>query len=195
VNPSEDDALVKLKKEIKAGMSGVKLYPSGAGFDVGDAKCYSIYEYCEKNKLAVVIHFGVSIGRGADLRFGNPVMLSRVVRDFPNVNFVIAHFGAGYFREVLMMRYKQENLLVDSSGTNNWMVNQAYPLTLKDVFKKSIEVFGSKGIIYGSDTRIFPDGYREHILREQMGVLDELKLKEEEKEDIMYNNAKRIFSI
>ena len=119
-------------------------------------------------------------------------MLSRVIRDFPNINFIIAHFGAGYFREVLMLKYKQDNLFVDSSGTNNWMIHQDLPLTLKYIFKKSLEVFGSKGIIYGSDTRIFPNGYREHILNEQMKVLNELNLKKEEKEDIMYNNAKRI---
>jgi len=192
INPEEPDALEKLQKEIKAGMTGVKMYPSETGFDVGSSKCYPIYEFCDKNNLPIVIHFGVSIGRGADLRYGNPVMLSRVIRDFPKVNFTIAHFGAGYFREVLMLKYKQENLFVDTSGTNNWMINQAYPLTLKDVFKKAIEVFTTKGIIYGSDTRIFPDGYREHILNEQLKVLDELNLKEEEKEDIMYNNANRI---
>ncbi len=192
INPSEEDALEKLEKEIKADMSGVKMYPSQQGFDVGSSKCYPIYEFCEKHKLPIVIHFGVSIGRTADLRYGNPVMLSRVLRDFPHINFVIAHFGAGYFREVLMLKYKQDNLFVDSSGTNNWMVHQDLPLTLKYIFKKSLEVFGSKGIIYGSDTRIFPHGYREHILNEQMKVLNELNLKKEEKEDIMYNNAKRI---
>ena len=191
-NPTEEDALEKLEKEIKSGMSGVKLYPSQLGFDVGDAKCYSLYEFCEKNKLPIVIHFGVSIGNAADLRYGNPVMLSRVLRDFPKINFVIAHFGAGYFREVLMLKYKQDNLFIDSSGTNNWMIYQDSPLTLKDIFKKSIEVFGSKGIIFGSDTRIFPNGYREHILNEQIKVLNELKLTQKEKEDILYNNAKRI---
>ena len=192
VNPNEEGAVEKLDREIKAGMSGVKLYASSGGFDVGDAKCYPVYEYCEKHKLPIVIHFGVSIGRMSDLRYGNPVLLSRVVRDFPKINFVIAHFGAGYFREVLMLRYKQENVHVDSSGTNNWMVNQSYPITLKDVFKKSIEVFGSKGIIFGSDTRIFPNGYRDHILKEQTDVLDSLCLKEEEKEDVMCNNARRV---
>jgi len=195
INPEEPDSIDKLKNEIKAGMSGVKLYPSGAGFDVGDAKCYPLYEFCEKNKLPIVIHFGVSIGRAADLRYGNPVMLSRVIRDFPNVNFTIAHFGAGFFREVLMLKYKQDNLFVDTSGTNNWMVNQDLELTLKYIFKKTIEVFTSKGIIFGTDTRIFPDGYREHILNAQLKVLDELNLKQEEKEDIMHNNAKKIFNI
>lgn len=192
INPSEEDALAKLEKEIKAGMSGVKMYPSQLGFDVGDSRCYPIYEFCEKHKLPIVIHFGVSIGRAADLRYGNPVMLSRVLRDFPNISFVIAHFGAGYFREVLMLKYKQENLFVDSSGTNNWMIYQDNPITLRSIFKKTIEVFGSQGIIFGSDTRIFPNGYRESTLKDQLKVLDELNLKEEEKENIMYNNAKRI---
>lgn len=192
VNLLEENALDKLKKEIEAGMSGVKLYASGSGFDVGDKKYYPIYEYCDKNNLPIVIHFGVSIGQAADLRYGNPVLLSRVLRDFPKVKFIIAHFGAGFFREVLMLKYKQKNLFVDTSGTNNWMVNQDTELTLKYVFKKAIEVFTPQGIIFGTDTRIFPDGYREHILKEQMQVLDELNVSEKDKEDIMYNNANRI---
>ena len=37
VNPEEPTALEKLMDEIKSGMSGVKLYPSQLGFDVGSS--------------------------------------------------------------------------------------------------------------------------------------------------------------
>lgn len=194
INPLLPNALKILKKEYENGMKGVKLYATNDGFDVS-CDCNEIYEYCEKKKLPIVIHFGVTIGGKSDLFHGNPVMLSRVLRDFPRINFTIAHFGAGYFRELLMLKYKQDNLFVDTSGTNNWIEYQDNPFTLKDVFKKTIKVFTPQNIIFGSDTRIFPDGYREEILKQQMGILDELGLKKEDKEDIMHNNAKRVFNL
>ncbi|MDD5193213.1 MAG: amidohydrolase family protein [Candidatus Nanoarchaeia archaeon] len=194
INPLLPDALNILKTEYSNGMRGVKLYATNDGFDVS-CDCNPIYEYCEKMRLPIVIHFGMTIGGKSDLFHGNPVMLSRVLRDFPDINFTIAHFGAGFFRELLMLKYKQDNLFVDTSGTNNWIDYQDNVFSLKEVFKKTIKVFGPKNIIFGSDTRIFPDGYREHILKEQKGILDELMLSENDKEDIMYNNAKRVFNL
>ena len=192
INPTKPDAIDTLKKEIENGMSGVKLYPTNEGFNVGSKEAYQFYDYCEKKHIPIVIHFGVTIGFRADLINGNPLTLSTVLTDFPGINFVIAHFGAGFFRETLMLRYKRQNLYVDTSGTNNWMQNQDNFLTLKDVFKKSIEVFDDQHIIYGSDTRIFPAGYRENILKEQTNILKELGLKREAVENIMHNNAKNI---
>ena len=195
INPSFPNAVETLKKEIRNGMKGIKFYATNDGFNVSCADCYPIYEYATKNKLPIVIHFGVTIGGRSDLVHGNPVLLSRVLREFPDVNFIIAHFGAGYFRELLMLKYKQDNLFVDTSGTNNWIDFQDNPFSLKDVFQKTIKVFGSENIIFGSDTRIFPNGYRENILKEHLGILNELKLSKKDKENIMYNNAKRIFNI
>lgn len=192
VNPIEKNALKKLKKE--KGMKGIKLYATNDGFDVS-CDCNEIYDYCEKNKLPIVIHFGVTIGGKSDLFHGNPVMLSRVLREYPDINFTVAHFGAGFFRELLMLKYKQDNLFVDTSGTNNWIEYQDNPFALKDVFKKTIKVFTSKNIIFGSDTRIFPYGYRENIMNQQLSILRKLGLKQESINDIMYNNARRIFRI
>ncbi len=188
-NPTLPDAIDVLKKELKMGMKGVKLYATSGEFNVGAKEAWPFYEFCEKNRIPITIHFGVTIGGKCDLYTGNPIHLSKVLSDFPDIRFSIAHFGAGFFREALMLKYKVENLYIESSGTNNWLPHQDNFLTLKDVFKKSIDVFGTQHMIFGTDTRIFPDGYREHILRQQQDILKELKLKDSEIEDIMYNNA------
>ncbi|MBR9704483.1 amidohydrolase family protein [Candidatus Pacearchaeota archaeon] len=195
INPIHSDSLDKLKKEIDVGMRGVKFYATSEGFDVSSLKCYPVYEYCEKNNIPIVIHFGVTIGRNSVLQMGNPLLLSKVLKDFSNLKFVIAHFGAGFFRETLMLKYKHPNLFVDTSGTNNWLNYQDNFMNLKDVFRKTIEVYGCEGIIYGSDTRIYPDGYRKNVLDIQTKILDELGLSSSDKENIMHNNSKRIFNI
>ncbi len=194
-NPTLPDAVEILKKELAAGMTGIKLYATSGEFNVGAKEAWSLYEYCEKNHVPITIHFGVTIGGTADLYTGNPIHISRVLSDFPDLKIAIAHFGAGYFREALMLKYKRENLFIETSGTNNWLPHQDNFLTLKDVFKKSIEVFGAQHVMFGTDTSIFPDGYREHILRQQQEILDELKIPESDREDIMYNNAKRFLNL
>ncbi len=194
MNPTLPDAVDILKKELKLGMKGVKLYATSGEFNVGAKEAWPFYEYCEKNSIPITIHFGVTIGPTADLYLGNPIHISRVLSEFPDIRFSIAHFGAGFFREALMLKYKRENLYIESSGTNNWLLHQDNFLTLKDVFRKSIDVFGVQHILFGTDTRIFPDGYREHILKQQQDILKELKLNEGEIEDIMYNNANRFLS-
>ena len=190
MNPTLPDAVDTMKKELKAGMKGVKLYATSGEFNVGADEAFPFYEFCEKNKIPITIHFGVTIGGRCDLYTGNPIHLSRVLGEFPDLKFSIAHFGAGFFREALMLKYKMDNLYIETSGTNNWLPHQDNFLTLKDVFRKSIDVFGTQRMMFGTDTRIFPDGYREHILKQQQDILMELKLKNSEIEDIMYNNAK-----
>lgn len=195
IDPTKANAVMQFKKELKAGMKGAKLYATNDGFDVSSKKAYPFYKFCQKNNIPIVIHFGVTIGSTSNLTTGNPLLLSNVLKDFPELKFVIAHFGAGFFREVLMLKYKSNNLYVDTSGTNNWLAYQDNFLTLKDVFKKTVEVFSAKNIIFGSDTRIFPDGYREKILIQQVDILDELDLSKEDINNVMQNNAKHVFNI
>jgi predicted TIM-barrel fold metal-dependent hydrolase len=195
MDPTMPNSVDLLQREFEAGMKGVKLYATEGRFDVGSKEAYPFYEYCQKNNVPIVIHFGVTIGMRSDLRTGNPLLLSKVLKDFPDLSFTIAHFGAGFFREVLMLRYKQNNLSVDTSGTNNWLTYQDNFMALKDVFKKAIEVFTPQGLVFGTDTMIFRDGYRKNILDQQIGILDDLGISQKDKEDIMYNNAKRIFKI
>ncbi len=195
INPTAKNAIDILKDEISNGMKGVKLYASSGEFNVGSRQADPFYKYCEKNDIPITIHFGVTIGGSADIYTGNPIHLSRVLSDFPGIKFAIAHFGAGYFREALMLKYKMENLFIETSGTNNWLAHQDNFMTLKDVFKKSIDVFGVDHIIFGTDTRIYPDGYRDGILKQQLGILKELDLGKNEIEQIMYKNAKNFIGL
>ncbi|MEM0200795.1 MAG: amidohydrolase family protein [Candidatus Micrarchaeaceae archaeon] len=194
LNPELPEAVNILKKELENGMSGVKLYATNGQYNIGSNKTFPFYEYCENNQIPITIHCGVTIGPTADLFTGNPIHISRVLSAFPELKVIIAHFGAGYFREVLMLKYKRENLYIETSGTNNWLPFQDNFLTLKDVFKKSLEIFSPERIIFGTDTRIFPDGYRTSILNEQKRILDELNVSNNDKEKIMNNNMSKLLN-
>jgi uncharacterized protein len=53
---------------------------------------------------------------------------------------VIPHFGAGYFREALMVADLCPNVYLDTSSSNGWMRYQTEDLDLARVFRKALEV-------------------------------------------------------
>jgi len=176
IQPSDQDAPRKIRKAAEEGLYGVKLYPSSwRDTHVYDEQLYPIYEEAKRQKMVVFCHFGVSIGGEADLRSGNPIDIQIPARDFTDVNFIIAHFGAGWFREVLLMQYQTDNVYMDSSGSNVWMKYLPQDLTIKDVFRYALRAGGPKKILFGTDSTFFPRGFRYNILEEQFNALQSLK--------------------
>ncbi len=176
VQPTDPDAPKKIRKAAEEGFYGIKLYPSSwRGVHVYDEQLRPIYEEALKHKMLVFCHFGVSIGGEADLRSGNPIDIQIPARDFPELNFVIAHFGAGFFREVLLMQYQADNVYMDSSGSNIWMKYLPYDLDLKGIFKHAIKAGGANKILFGTDSTFFPRGFRYNIAEEQFNALQSLK--------------------
>ena len=194
VNPIADDAVEQLDRDVKRGCKVLKLYATSEGVDISDERAHKVYEYCEKNKIPILIHFGVTIGRSANLEYGNPLKLSSIVSKFPDLKCVIAHFGAGFFQEALLVMYKHDNVYFDTSGTNNWLDYNAFGWTLKDIFRIALKAIGSKRILFGTDSHRIAEGYRDHILEDQIKILEEL-LPEEEVQNVLYNNAKEVFDL
>jgi len=145
-NPLRDDYYDVFMHDIEKGAKGLALYPVWHGFDVAHERMNKLYKYCSDNGLPVVFHFGVSAILG-DLRYGNPIDLSPIVKKYPELKVIIAHFGAGYFKEALMLMYKNKNVYFDTSGTNNWLDYTPYSYDLKEVFRNSLKAVGSKRII------------------------------------------------
>jgi predicted TIM-barrel fold metal-dependent hydrolase len=176
VQPNDPDAPQKIRKAAEDGFYGIKLYPSSwRGIHVYDEQLYPIYEEAKKQKMVVFCHFGVSIGGEADLRSGNPMDVQIPARDFTDLNFIIAHFGAGWFREVLLLQYQADNVYMDSSGSNVWMKYLPQDLTLKDVFRHALRAGGPDKILFGTDSTFFPRGFRFNILEDQFNAVQSLK--------------------
>jgi len=174
------------------GYRGLKLYPTTDRYLPSDRSCYPLYEEARALGIPVLFHLGITLLFEADLRFANPIELHPVLKDFPDVSFVVAHFGAGYFREVLFLAYHVNNLYVDTSGRNLWVRYLPYPLTLEQAFRKSLDVLGARRILYGSDSRMLSRGYRKEVLQEQLRILRYLELDREEISLIMGGNARRL---
>ncbi|MBD3173112.1 amidohydrolase family protein [Candidatus Bathyarchaeota archaeon] len=176
IDPANPDAVQRVEQAAKDGFKGIKLYPSSwKDLKVYDDPCYPVYDACKRNNLLVFLHFGITIGSQGDLRNGNPIDIQVPSRDYPELDFIIAHFGAGWFREVLLMQYQADNVYMDSSGSNSWMNYLPYDMTLKKIYRKAIQAGGSEKILFGTDSTFFPRGWRISILEAQVNACRGLK--------------------
>jgi predicted TIM-barrel fold metal-dependent hydrolase len=61
----------------------------------------AIFVHC--GALSVGVRKKLGLPSRFDVRYGNPLDLHALAADFPQVPFIIPHFGAGLLREALMV--------------------------------------------------------------------------------------------
>jgi len=196
-DPASKKAVKELERWVKTGrFRGIKLYPAIQRFSVADKRVFPLYEAAGALGVPVLIHFGITHAPVVDYRYTNPLDLQYPSKLFPETNFIIAHFGAGFFREALLLGYHAQNIHLDTSGTNNWRLFLPEVMPLKQVFKRALDVYGPERILFGTDTALNgQDGYRTGVLREQRRALAGLKLSAKTRAAVMGGNAARLFSL
>ncbi len=203
LNPLAPEAAERTERALdKFGLRGICLFPAMHRFSVQDDRLKPIYELAsERSGVAVFVHMGVltvgvrnklGLPSKFDMSYSNPIDLHRVALEFPNVNFVIPHFGAGYFREVLMLGDLAPNIYLDTSSSNSWTKYQVPPLDLKTVFAQALGVYGANRLLFGSDSSFFPRGWNAAVLETQLAVFEQLKLGAEEVAAILGGNLRRL---
>lgn len=202
LNPLAADAAERTRRAFtESGFRGVCLFPAMHRFSVRDERLQPIYRLAAEHNAVVFVHMGVltvgvrkklGLASKFDISFSNPIDLHRVALEFPGVNFVIPHFGAGYFREALMLCDLAPNVYLDTSSTNSWVKYQTPTLTLQQVFAKAIEILGPKRLLFGSDSSFFPRGWNRAILDQQVSVLKELGVSQEDRAAILGGNLQTL---
>jgi predicted TIM-barrel fold metal-dependent hydrolase len=152
---------------------------------------------------AVFVHCGVlSVGvrrklglpSKFDLRLGDPLGVARLALAYPNLPFIIPHFGAGMFREALMAADTCANIHLDTSSSNSW-IRYTPGLTLEAVFKSTLSVTGARRLLFGTDSSFFPRGWQRGIHDAQQAALNALGAPAEDQALIFGGNFDRIFPL
>jgi predicted TIM-barrel fold metal-dependent hydrolase len=194
VDPRDPESPAQLERDMAAGFKGVKLLPVNRAYALSDPACRPFFEKANELKASICIHYGVTVDPTGDLRFADPLDLSPVARDFPEIPFVIAHFGAGWLDSVLRLAYQCKNVCVDTSGTNNWMDYHVPKMTLGEVFERTLTAIGPERVLFGTDSGTTA-AYRTWIKYSQMRTMEELGLSETDRDLIRRGNAVRIFHL
>jgi len=194
VDPRDPHSPELLEREMAAGFRGVKLYPVNRCYRLSDPACRPFFEKAAELGAHLIIHYGVTVDPTGDLRYADPLDLSPVARDFPDLQFVIAHFGAGWLDSVLRLAYQCKNVCVDTSGTNNWMDYYVPKLTLAEVFERAIMALGTERVLFGTDSGTTAP-YRRWIRYMQQRTIEEMGLSDSDRDLILRGNAARIFRL
>lgn len=193
------NAAEEMERAVKVlGLRGYKIIASGLNRSIDDKAGYPLWEMAEQLEVPVLIHFGVLGGGGGparNLHNLNPLSLWEIASSFPTLNFVIPHFGACYFRELLQLCWACPNVLIDTSGSNQWMAWMPYKLTLRDLFIKCLETIGPERVVFGTDSSYFPRGFSENYLREQVREVRAIGVEESAVQKIFYGNAARLLKL
>lgn len=193
------NAVNELEIAVKElGLKGFKMIASSQTRPIDDEELYPFWERVSELDIPVLIHFGVLGGGGGpsrELHNMNPLSLWPVASDFPDIKFVIPHFGACYIRELLQLCWSCPNVSVDTSGSNQWIRWMPYELSIKDLFRRCVETIGAERIIFGTDSSYFPRGFSEPYLREQLKACHELGFTKNQIEAIFHDNAVKLLSL
>ncbi len=169
VNPLLPDAAAKVP-------AGIFLFPAMHRYSLHDDRARAViaaarlvYVHC--GVLSVGFRKKLGLPSLFDMRYSNPIDLHALALEFPDVRFVIPHFGAGYFREALMVADLCPNVYLDTSSSNNWLRYQAGKITLTDVFRRTLDAIGPDRILFGSDSSWFPRGWVSQVFDAQLQAL------------------------
>lgn len=118
VNPHYHYPLVpELERQRALGAVALKLHPVHGGFRANDRELYPVYAYCERERMAVVVHCGTSVFAGSSNAYADPVALEDVARDFPDLTLVLAHGGRGWWYDAAaFMTLMRPNVWIEISG-------------------------------------------------------------------------------
>ncbi len=204
VNPCSAHAAESIRPALEAGLlRGLCFFPAMHCYSIQDERAVALVEMLAERGGVAFVHCGVlTVGVRAklglpadfDMRFSNPVDLHRLALRFPQVKFVIPHFGAGYFREALMVADLCPNVYFDTSSSNQWMRYEAGETDLRAVFRRALAVLGPSRLLFGSDSSFFPRGWHRAIFDLESRALYELGMKAEDARLILHDNLIRLFS-
>jgi predicted TIM-barrel fold metal-dependent hydrolase len=204
-NPTSPDGVARVQAALAGGwMQGVCLFPAMHRYPVADPRVRPVFEAAAAHPGTIVfVHCGVltvgvrrKLGMASrfDMRYSNPIDLHAIAMEFPQVNFVIPHFGAGYFREALMLCDLCPNVYMDTSSSNSWIRYQPQSLDLKSVFRKALEVAGPRRLLFGSDSSFFPRGWHAELFHTQIQALSDIEIAAEHASQILGGNLERLLA-
>jgi uncharacterized protein len=200
-NPLEPDAGARAHSAFESGINALCLFPAMHRFSMHDECIAPVLEIAaSRPHRAIFVHCGVltvgvrkklGLASPFDMRYSNPLDLHAIALRYPKLPFIVPHFGAGYFREALMLVDLCPNIYLDTSSTNSWTGYEE--LNLPAVFRRALAVAGPGRLLFGTDSSFFPRGWNQAIFEQQSLVLHSLDVGPADARLIFSENLENLF--
>ena len=205
VNPKSPHAATQAEQALSSGhMHALCFFPAMHCYSIQDDRVTALLDVVARKPPRVAfVHCGVlSVGvrkklglpSPFDMRFSNPIDLHAVALRYPHIRFVLPHFGAGYFREALMLCDLCPNVYLDTSSSNSWTRYEEAHLDLRTVFRRALDVAGPKRMLFGTDSSYFPRGWNSAVFEAQSKALYEIGVDQDVARAIFHDNLVQLFS-
>ncbi|MBQ2890381.1 MAG: amidohydrolase family protein [Clostridia bacterium] len=170
-----ENKIEEIERARKMGLLGVKIHPDTQLFNMDDRRMFELYDYLRQEDIPLLIHCG-------DYRYdySHPRRLRRLLREFPGITVIGAHFGGWSMCDLAYEYLAKENCYVDTSSSF-WM------LGIKRA-KELIRLYGAERVVFGSDFPMWS-------VSEELEKFRSMKLTDEENSLILYKNAEKILKI
>jgi predicted TIM-barrel fold metal-dependent hydrolase len=200
IDPSALGAASRVHRLVEShGMRGLVLFPALHRYDLSQPACAPFLRAVETLRLPLVVHLGVlripvrellGLPAAFDESLAVPARLRGAVERHPGIRFVVPHFGGRHFRELLGLASALPNVFLDTSGSNAWRSEGPEPLPLADVFRRAIDAVGADRILFGTDSSVFPRGWRRDVFEEQRNAMREAGIPAADEALILGGNAR-----
>lgn len=204
VDPTSPAAAGDAGRALASGrLHALCFFPAMHRYSIHDERALALLETLAAHPGAVAfVHCGVlSVGvrkqlglpSPFDMRFSNPIDLHAIAVRYPQLRFVVPHFGGGYFREALMLADLCPNVYLDTSSSNSWMRYEEAHIDLRVVFRRALDVVGPKRLLFGTDSSYFPRGWNAGIFEAQCKALYEIGVTGDMAHQIFHDNLLQLF--
>jgi uncharacterized protein len=184
-------ALEVLRPELKAKrLAGIgEIGSQLVGIAPNDPRLDPYFALAEEFDVPVLIH---TEGIGPPLptfrsAAGSPVLLEPVMVSHPKLRIFVENTGYPYLDEMIAMMYQYPQLYGDVS-TITWIIPRS---AFYDYLQRLIQAGLGKRLMFGSDQMRWPE-----MIGKGIEAIEEADfLTEEQKRDLLYNNAVRFFRL
>lgn len=186
----------ELERIAAAGVKGIKIHPVYQECSFSGPEFENIFKKCIELDLIVITHGGLDIGfPGMD--YCGPDKIRDVSDRLPNLRLVVAHMGGWKQWDMAKELLKDTPVFLDSSFSvnrinarpdENYYSEKELLLLNREEFRDMVKAFGAERILFGTDSPW--QGQLESI-----EFIRSVDISDEEKSDILGENAKKLLNI
>lgn len=179
IHPKAPDYKRELRIIKDWGLKGIKLHPDYQDTYFDDISYMRILDYASELGLITVVHAGVDIGYPDNIHC-TPEMVKKVIDEAAPEKLVLAHYGGFKLWDRVEDLLVNENVYFDNSFIYGYIEGETFLRILKK--------HGADKILFGTDSPW--SGQKESI-----GKIDSFPLTQEEKDMILWKNAKELLGM